>query len=138
MTSMQFKTFVWPRNPETYREELQRTPLYQQTADGTVQFQGLGPLRRTITGAGAFTGPQAYPQFKALRALLDETTAGLLTHPVWPGGQVFFTELKLTQGAQPEYVAYEFTFQAADKGGGIPRALGAQDGLLAGTPERAV
>lgn len=130
MTSMRFKTFVWPENPQTYREELLRSPVYQRATDGTMQFQGLSPLHRTITGAGAFTGPQAYTQFQALRALLDETTAGLLTHLVWQGGQVFFTELRLTQGPQPEYVAYEFTFLAADKSGGIPKAQGAQDGVV--------
>ena len=108
-----FKTFTWPENPENYREELVREPIYVQTGDQWV-FQGMGEPQRVITGSGTFYGPNAAENFKTLAALFSAGEAGPLTHPVWGTKTVYFTGLELTQSVEPEYVAYSFEFREAD------------------------
>lgn len=113
VAKLTFKTFTWPVNPETYREELVREPVYVQTGDSWT-FQGMGEATRVITGSGAFSGANATANFKALAALFSDTEAGTLTHPLWGGRNVYFTGLELTQSVKPEYVAYSFEFREAD------------------------
>lgn len=120
MEKMQYKTFIWPVNPETYREEAQRQPQYEKDRYDVQVFQGLGPVKRVITGGGAFSGPEAYESFSQLAALLDQADSGVLTHPVWGERSVFFTGLEMTQEPRENYVAYRFEFQQADENGKIP------------------
>ena len=74
MDKMRFKSFVWPVNPERYGEETRREPQYE-TSYGIAQYQGLGKLKRVITGSGAFSGEQAYAEFSQLAALLGKMLA---------------------------------------------------------------
>ena len=121
MDKMQFKTFIWPNNPEQYEVEAVRQPVYVKNEDGSDRFAGLGSLCRTMTGSGAFAGAGAYDSFKALQALMGEATSGALTHPVWQSSTVYLTRLKLRQEPLEDYVAYEFTFREADAAGTIPK-----------------
>lgn len=121
MDKLSYKTFTWPENPERYRVESKREPVYSTAEDGTVTFAGLGPRKRVITGSGCFEGSDAYTNFKALEALTAQTGSGALVHPVWGTVTAFFTELTLEQEPKADYVAYSFTFREADSDGGIPQ-----------------
>lgn len=121
MDKMTFKDFTWPENPQIYREESRRDPQYETNDLGQTSFLGLGGLRKSITGSGVFSGAGAYTSYKALAALMNETTAGTLTHPVWDDCQAFLVKLELQQEPRIDYVAYSFEFLAADSSGAIPK-----------------
>ena len=120
MDKMTFKTFTWPNNPENYREELVREPIHVK--NGVYwNYYGMQPVKRVITGNGAFFGPDALENFKTLAALFADAEAGALTHPVWGSRTVYFTALELHQSIKPEYVAYSFEFRETDENGNLPR-----------------
>ena len=121
MDKLKFKDFTWPENPERYRVESEREPVYGLNEEGVVGFTGLGPRKRVITGSGCFHGSDAYTNFKALEALTADASAGSLVHPVWGTVTAFFTGLTLEQEPKADYVAYSFTFREADSDGGIPK-----------------
>ena len=121
MDKLTYKDFVWPRNPEKYRQQYLRKPTYGEDEEGNTVFQGLGALKHTITGSGAFTGTDAWASFQQLADLCGDPLAGDLTHPVWGTVSAFLTELQMDQEPRENYVAYSFTFQAADENGDIPQ-----------------
>ncbi len=124
MVNLSFKNFVWPRNPSRYQILSRRIPRYNSA--GT--FTGLGPLLQTVCGQGEFTGKDAFQQFKNLQALVSEASPGTLRHPILGSCNAYLTELTITQEPLENYVAYAFTFQAADNSGKIPgRILAASD-----------
>ena len=121
MEKMQYKTFLWPQNPHTYRENAIREPMHEKDKMDQILFLGMGPLKRTITGSGVFFGDGAFNSFRALAQLLDETTPGTLVHPIWGSRNCYFTELELTQEPKENYVSYRFAFQQADANGNLPK-----------------
>ena len=72
MEKMSFKTFVFPNNPHTYEEQCSREAKYEKNDAGEDVFQGLGPLRRTVSGEGRFFGELAFENFRALAKLMEE------------------------------------------------------------------
>lgn len=121
MANLTFKTFSWRQDPHTYREELVREPVYVKNDAGEVEFSGMGPLKRTITGEGVFFGDTAYSDYLALEKLFADSTAGTLTHPIFGERLVYFTGLELLQEPKPLCVAYSFIFREADDTGAIPK-----------------
>ncbi len=121
MANLSFGTFIWPNDPQRYEEICVREPVYTQTEDGQTVFSGIGPVKRTITGSGAFFGSSAYKSFKALLALVSQEVPASLVHPIWGTRSVFLTELKSTMEPRENYVAYSFTFREADASGAIPK-----------------
>lgn len=121
MEKLQYKTFVWPQNPHTYQESCIREPEYEKNEAGEDTFQGMGPLKRTVTGSGVFFGDAAFSSFSALAKLFEETSPGTLEHPVWGTRYCYFTELELTQEPKDNYVSYRFTFLQADADGSLPK-----------------
>ena len=121
MEKMSFKTFIWPQNPHTYREEFLREPMYGKNELEETVFLGMGPVKRTVTGEGAFFGNAAYESFRQLSALFAEESVGLLNHPLWGERTVWFTGLELTQEPKENWVSYRFTFREASADGEIPR-----------------
>ena len=121
MSNLFFRGYVWPQNPETYRQSFVREPVYVKDEAGNVSFVGLGLLKRVVTGSGAFYGADAYENFRELAALCDNAAAGALTHPAFGTVQAFLTKLEMTQQPRADYVAYSFTFQVADDQGAIPQ-----------------
>lgn len=119
MDKMQYRSFVWPNNPHTYRETFSREAKFR-TTDGVTSFVGMSEGRRVITGSGVFFGEDAYAQFKLLREEFLEGTQGLLTHPVWGSCFCNLTELTLTQEPKENCVSYSFAFIESDKEGNIP------------------
>lgn len=120
MDFLSYKTFVWPQNPHTYKEELVREPQYY-TLNGETYFDGMGDMKRVITGSGVFYGEGAFTQFKKLAALFEESTAGNLEHPIWGIRYCYFTGLELTQEPQEDCVSYKFTFTGALSNGVVPK-----------------
>lgn len=120
MSSLSYKTFVWPQNPHTYKEEYIRQPKYE-TVDGESVFAGMGQMQRLITGSGVFFGEDAYTNFQTLAALFEESTAGNLEHPVWGIRYCYFTGLELTQEPRDNCVSYKFEFTGALTNGVVPK-----------------
>lgn len=120
MEKLQYKTFVWPQNPHTYREKMLRIPQYQKDLEGIVTFRGLGDKLVEITAEGVFFGDTAFQDYKNLAALMEETSYGTLTHPVWGVRYGYMTGLEMTQEPRENYVSYRFTFTGMVAGGDIP------------------
>lgn len=119
MDKLSFKSFVWPRNPEYYRQEFSREPEYMEDADGSSKLVGVGPLRLVISGSGTFTGDTAHEDFRALAELCGSDEAGKLIHPIWGETTAYLAKLEMSQEPRADYVAYSFTFQAGDDYGNI-------------------
>ncbi len=119
MNYLSYKTFVWPQNPHTYKEELVREPKYY-TQDGVVYFDKMGDLKRTISGSGVFYGENAYDSYKRLMNLFGDPTPGNLQHPVWGIFYCYFTGLEMTQEPEENRISYSFTFTGALANGIVP------------------
>ena len=120
MQKMSYKTFVWPQNPQTYREEYIRQPHFF-TAEGVTYFDGMGDMQRIITGSGTFFGETAYSDFQRLAELFKERVPGNLEHPLWGIRYCYFTGLELTQEPRENCVSYTFQFTGALTNGEVPR-----------------
>lgn len=121
MANLQYKTFVWPQDPATYSERVLRTPVYQELDDGSVIFTGISGIKRTITGSGVFTGPEAAGYYQQLEELVCRPAPGDLVHPTWGTRNCYFTELKMTQEPENQVIHYQFTFTWADSDNVIPK-----------------
>lgn len=120
MDKLSYKTFVWPHNPHTYKDEFIRVPHYR-TVDGETYFTGMSDMQRLITGSGAFFGEDAFAQFRKLSELFAESTPGNLEHPIWGICYCYFTGLELTQEPKDNYVSYRFEFTRALTNGEVPK-----------------
>ena len=120
MEKMSYKTFVWPQNPHTYKEEYIRQPHFF-TAEGETYFDSMGDMQRIITGSGTFFGETAYSDFQRLAELFKERTAGNLEHPLWGVRYCYFTGLELIQEPRENCVSYTFQFTGALTNGEVPR-----------------
>ena len=120
MKKLKYKIWTWPENPESFQIEAVREPLYTIAQDGTITYQGLGPLCRVISGRGVFQGPEAREHFNALSVIMANGTVGELVHPEWGTIQAYFTGLKMEQDCREMYIPYSFTFREADEKGMIP------------------
>lgn len=121
MEKLSYKSFVFPTNPHTYREEATRAGKYSKDDAGNDVFHGMGFRKRIITGTGAFFGEKAVEEFRKLQELFEETEAGNLEHPLWGIKFCYFTGLDMIQEPKQDYVAYKFTFEQAETNGYLPR-----------------
>lgn len=121
MEKLSYKTFVWPNNPHTYREECSREGKYDKDDAGNDVFLGMGFQKNVITCTGAFFGETAVQEFKKLQALFESTEAGNLEHPVWGIRYCYFTGLDMTQEPKENYVAYRVEFRLAQTNGYLPK-----------------
>lgn len=121
MDKLKYKFWTWPENPEIFLIDAVMEPMYTVEDDGTIQYQGLGPLCRVITGSGVFHGADASEDFNALAVIMATGTAGDLVHPVWGTISAYLTGLKMEEGSRENYIAYSFTFREADESGTIPK-----------------
>lgn len=117
MKNLIYKTYTWPQNPERCQQVYAREPVYVKNEAGETVFDGMSPMRRTITGSGVFCGTEAYTAFQGLAALFQERSCGNLTHPLFGVVNCYFTELRLSQEPKPDWIAYQFTFREADTDG---------------------
>ena len=120
MDRMQFKSFIWPENPETFRIQAVRNPIYTINDTMDYAYEGLGPLCREISGRGVFCGQYAVQNYNTLQVLMGTGTVGELTHPLWGTMKAFLTGLTMDMEGRENYIAYTFTFREADEDGMIP------------------
>lgn len=111
LSSMRYKEFVWPHNPQSFSVHYERPCAVLWSPVGGWVVQELGSPARVMEGEGVFYGPDAYARFRELEAVFRQGGAGELIHPVWPGASAFFTRLELRQSPMPDYVAYSFAFR---------------------------
>ena len=121
MRNLQFRNYIWPQNPHTYRENCWKDPEYIRDVNGNMTFTGLSGKKCIVTGEGVFFGKDAYQNFRDLAAELDNETEGVLVHPLWGSRSVYFTRLEMTQEPRENYVSYRFTFVGSDPYGDIPK-----------------
>lgn len=119
MEKLSFKTFVWPQNPHTYKEEWIRKAFYT-TVDKETYFDHMGEMQRVITGKGTFFGQTAVSDFQRLAKLFDENSPGNLEHPQWGIRYCYFTGLELVQEPKEDCISYQFTFTQAKADGDLP------------------
>lgn len=120
MDRMQFKTFVWPENPETFRIRAVRSPRYTINDTQDYVYGGLGPMCRVISGSGVFCGEYAVQNYNTMQVLMANGTVGELKHPLWGTMKAFLTGLTMDMEGREGYIAYSFTFREADEEGIIP------------------
>lgn len=120
MDKLKYKFWTWPENPETFLIDAVMEPMYTIADDGTITYQGLGPLCRTITGRGVFHGADANNHFNALAVIMATGTVGDLVHPVWGTISAYLIGLRMEEESRDEYIVYSFTFREADESGKIP------------------
>lgn len=114
LSSMRFKDYTWPHNPETFVMEYQRQVALHKVPMGGCVLQDLGVSCRVFRGEGEFAGTDAYEQFKELAAVFRETGPGVLVHPVWRTERAYFVSLSVTEEPRPDYVRYSFVFWEED------------------------
>lgn len=116
LSSMRFKDYIWPHNPETFVMEYRRQVAAHKVPLGGCVLQDLGVSCRVLRGEGEFAGPGAYEEFRALAQVFQEAGPGLLVHPVWRTDRAYFVSLAVTEEPRPDYVRYSFVFWEDDSG----------------------
>lgn len=81
MTTMSFKTFTFPHNPERITVTTETRIATAHCPEYGPIHQNLGLARRIIRAEGVFYGANAKAQYTALEALMWQTTAGNLRIP---------------------------------------------------------
>ena len=121
LTSMRYKDYTWPHNPEIYKVENRRRVAVHKIPFGSCVFQELGGTYRILRGEGEFSGADAYDQFRQLEGVFQEGGPGQLVHPVWTVQRAYFVSLKATEKPLPDYVRYSFEFweDCGGYGGGL-------------------
>lgn len=137
LTPMRYKSFIWPHNPRKYQIDFERSVAVHKVPFGRHCVQDLGMGGRVMRGEGEFAGEGAYDQLKALADVFYQDGPGLLVHPVWQSSNAYFTQLRLLQEPEPDYVRYSFTFrEGADSyDQGLKALAGGNTAKTAGTAE---
>ena len=110
LSSMRYKSYVWPHNPETFTVEYRRQVAAHKIPMGGCVLQEMGVTYRVLQGEGEFAGADAYREFERLAAVFQDEGPGLLVHPVWRTERAYFVSLSVTEEPRPDYVRYRFSF----------------------------
>lgn len=116
-----YKSFVWPRNPDTYQETWSRAGVYRKNDAQEDVFLGMDMKKCAITGTGVFFGETAYTDYKRLMELFAEVSPGNLEHPVFGIRYCYFTGFEMTQAPSENCIHYRFTFELAETNGILPK-----------------
>lgn len=81
MTTMSYKTFTFPHNPEKITVTTETRLATAHCPEYGPIHQNLGLARRVIRAEGRFYGEDAKSQYTALEALMWQSTAGRLRIP---------------------------------------------------------
>lgn len=103
-TTLKFKDYTWPENPESLRIICTR-PL---SSEGTQP----SAKAREVRGEGVLSGDLS-AKYTALVALLNDDGAGTLELVALPSMQAFLTELEFTLLACEEAMRCRFVFVEA-------------------------
>lgn len=109
MAAMQFRTFVWPNNPEklkiTFHQETEVEPH-----NGQWTVNNIARMARVFSGEGVFYGPNAYTSFSALAQMFYAGVSGTLTLPNFSSANALLTDLSVTQEPAENFLRYTFSF----------------------------
>ena len=83
LSSMRYKSYVWPHNPETFTVEYRRQVAAHKIPMGGCVLQEMGVTYRVLQGEGEFAGADAY---RAAGAPGLADGAGVLRVAVRDGG----------------------------------------------------
>lgn len=64
LSSMRYKSYVWPHNPETFTVEYRRQVAAHKIPMGGCVLQEMGVTYRVLQGEGEFAGADAYREFE--------------------------------------------------------------------------
>lgn len=81
MTTMSYKTFTFPHNPEKITVTTETRLATAHCPEYGPIHQNLGLAKRVIRAEGCFYGEDAKSQYTALEALMWQSTAGRLRIP---------------------------------------------------------
>ena len=101
LSSMRYKSYVWPHNPETFTVEYRRQVAAHKIPMGGCVLQEMGVTYRVLQGEGEFAGADAYREFERLAAVFQDEGPGLLVHPVWRTERAYFVSLSVTEEPRP-------------------------------------
>lgn len=125
---MGYKTFSWPRLPDTLCMEQEKyTQVLQQPESGEV-LQELGERGQNVTGSGVFLGKEAAEQWQALCACYEKEGAGALYLPGRKPVTAVFTALTLDGTPREDRIAYRFAFHVTGVPEGQPQTYRVQAG----------
>lgn len=111
MTTMSYKTFTFPHNPEKITVTTETRIATAHCPEYGPIHQNLGLARRIIQAEGCFYGASAKAQYTALETLMWQSAAGLLRIPGMGVVVAYPTALRLVgegDGTVLRYTA-EFT-----------------------------
>lgn len=115
MTTMSFKTFTFPHNPEKITVTTETRIATAHCPEYGPIHQNLGLARRIIRAEGVFYGANAKAQYTALEALMWQATAGNLRIPGMGVVVAFPTALSYTGEGDGTVLRYTAEFTRADR-----------------------
>ncbi len=110
MNLLQFASFTFPNNPESYRMTFQRDYTVKALSGGGWSASPGSRLARKIECEGVFYGSDAHQSFSALASLFLSATSGVLRHPKWNEMSAFIAELEALEEPGEQLVRYRIVF----------------------------
>ena len=110
MTALQFGTFTWPNNPETFRIVYARDLDIEGDDEGRWSVTNHGRLGRVFLCEGVFHGSTAYSSSIALSNLFLTGGTGTLKHPCWASVTALMTDLEIIEEPGENLVRYKIKF----------------------------
>ena len=108
-TAMQFRTFVWPNNPEklkiTFHRETEVEPH-----NGLWTVSNIARMARVFSGEGIFFGENAYSTFSSLAVMFYDGKFGELKLPSWSSATALLTDLTVLEEPAENFLRYSFSF----------------------------
>lgn len=118
LTPMSFRSYVWPRNPETVKIGRARNMAEFRIPGGTGVVQATGSAPRKVTGTGRFTGNGCMEEFGRLSEALSSGESGTLRLPGTEPFPAVCASLERKGAPGPNCVEYEFLFLEDVSAGG--------------------
>lgn len=107
---MQFKDFVWTKNPEKLSVSVTRDIKELEVPFYGAVMQDYGAKKRVISGEGEFSGKQCMQTYKALSDLFQDGGSGVLRLPNLPALVVKPISLSYVATTRPDVLRYKFLF----------------------------
>lgn len=110
MELMQFKSYVWPYNPQRIEITLGRDLRTRQARGFGTLISDWGQTAARIEGEGEFFGAECREQFESLRRVFTEEGSGKLIIPSFRPVYAYFESLKLLGEGPMRTLRYGFVF----------------------------
>lgn len=107
---MQFGTFTWPNDPETFCMKFTRKVKVEAANNGLWTVDNIARMARTFECEGVFYGSTAYQSIRDLAVLHIAGNPAQLTHPQWDPVTALLSEMEVTEGPGENLLRYKLTF----------------------------